>query len=556
MKFTVISDSAGTLRLIPSGAYELSHGEFVGAQNGQRRDLLAHPDRIFLYDGDFYASNGTRLVALQGQGQYALGAGNLSPVYLVNATRSLVDAAGNVVGSVGGGDALPEYSTFADLPAGAAGDRALVLTATGVPFINRKEAGLYRKGASSWDYVGAVPDGYFTDNVLRFFDNADPTKQVALELGGITSGTTRTVTLPDKSGTLAMLDDVAPGPQGPVGPQGPTGATGAAGPEGPQGIQGLQGIQGPAGPTGDAGPQGIQGIQGPAGPTGDTGPQGVQGVQGPAGPANTLSIGTVGTGTAAATITGTAPAQVLNLTLPQGPAGADSTVPGPTGPANSLAIGTVTTGAAGSSAAASITGTAPSQTLNLTIPRGDQGIQGIQGIQGPAGAGGYTAVLIPSNVVYNSATITTAANIEANTNSSDVWTISVPAGHTLIVRAILALTTAAATTGVALGVNATAGTGTVDLKLTSKVSVPVTNAAVATEVARSRRVSTTTASANIGNAILNTASTTDQGADLIAVLVNRGTDAATFRIKVGSEVASSAVTVLADSLIEYALAAI
>jgi hypothetical protein len=43
------------------------------------------------------------------------------------------------------------------------------------------------------------------------------------------------------------------------------------------------------------------------------------------------------------------------------------------GAPNSLAIGTVTTGAAGSAASATITGTAPSQTLNLTIPKGDAG---------------------------------------------------------------------------------------------------------------------------------------------------------------------------------------
>lgn len=65
---------------------------------------------------------------------------------------------------------------------------------------------------------------------------------------------------------------------------------------------------------------------------------------------------------------------------------------GPAGPANTLSIGTVTTGAAGSSASATITGTAPSQTLSLTIPRGDQGIQGIQGIQGPVGATGATGI--------------------------------------------------------------------------------------------------------------------------------------------------------------------
>jgi hypothetical protein len=60
----------------------------------------------------------------------------------------------------------------------------------------------------------------------------------------------------------------------------------------------------------------------------------------------------------------------------KGDDGKDSTVPGP---ANKLAIGTVSTGAPGSDAAASITGSAPSQVLGLTIP------QGLQGVRGPAG---------------------------------------------------------------------------------------------------------------------------------------------------------------------------
>jgi uncharacterized protein (TIGR02145 family) len=46
---------------------------------------------------------------------------------------------------------------------------------------------------------------------------------------------------------------------------------------------------------------------------------------------------------------------------------------GPVGPANSLSVGTVTTGASGSQAAATITGSAPNQVLNLTIPQGPQG---------------------------------------------------------------------------------------------------------------------------------------------------------------------------------------
>lgn len=58
-------------------------------------------------------------------------------------------------------------------------------------------------------------------------------------------------------------------------------------------------------------------------PTGERGPTGAQG---PAGPANVLSVGTVtSSGTASATLTGTSPSQVLNLVLPKGDAGTPAT---------------------------------------------------------------------------------------------------------------------------------------------------------------------------------------------------------------------------------------
>ena len=49
---------------------------------------------------------------------------------------------------------------------------------------------------------------------------------------------------------------------------------------------------------------------------------------------------------------------------------------GPTGPAINLSIGTVETGAPGSTATATITGTSPNYVLNLTIPAGPTGPAG------------------------------------------------------------------------------------------------------------------------------------------------------------------------------------
>lgn len=68
-----------------------------------------------------------------------------------------------------------------------------------------------------------------------------------------------------------------------------------------------------------------QGPTGPSGPQGEIGPTGATGATGPAGESPTLTIGTVTTGDpgteAAASITGTAPNFVLNLSIPQGPTG-------------------------------------------------------------------------------------------------------------------------------------------------------------------------------------------------------------------------------------------
>jgi hypothetical protein len=89
------------------------------------------------------------------------------------------------------------------------------------------------------------------------------------------------------------------------GPIGPTGATGEIGPTGPTGA------------TGEIGPTGPTGADGEIGPTGPTGADGET---------PTITIGTVTTGDpgteAAASITGTAPNFILNLTIPQGQPGA------------------------------------------------------------------------------------------------------------------------------------------------------------------------------------------------------------------------------------------
>lgn len=64
--------------------------------------------------------------------------------------------------------------------------------------------------AGAWILLNAA-SSVFSDAAFRVQDNGDATKQLALEVSGLTTGTTRTLTVPDKNGTLILAADAVPG---------------------------------------------------------------------------------------------------------------------------------------------------------------------------------------------------------------------------------------------------------------------------------------------------------------------------------------------------------
>lgn len=171
------------------------------------------------------------------------------------------------------------------------------------------------------------------------------------------------------------------------------------------------------------------------------------------------------------------------------------------------------------------------------------------------GGGGGLSYVLPSNVVYSGAA-TTATDIAANVDSADVWTISVPAGQRLKMESLVMFTTAAATTGAAVGCNmTTAATGAVNAILDVEITAPLTHAQATSAAHVIARSTSTTNNNTVGQATLNTAQTNPQvnGARVVASCVNRGAQPVTFRLKIGSEVVSSAVTVQANTAIDYQL---
>lgn len=84
----------------------------------------------------------------------------------------------------------------------------LVRASQGIWPISYKPAGIYYRTAnagalSDWAYAGTVPD-VFSDANFLLYDETDTSKNAQFQLSGITTGTTRTLTVPDASGTLQL----------------------------------------------------------------------------------------------------------------------------------------------------------------------------------------------------------------------------------------------------------------------------------------------------------------------------------------------------------------
>lgn len=110
-------------------------------------------------------------------------------------------------------DGEVEYHSNLPVTAGspAVNSAFLVRKGEGLYFISRKPAGIWVRELNNgnlddWKYAGTFSDLY-RDSNFRILNNADVSKQLAFNLSGIASGQTRTLTVPNASGTIALAGD-------------------------------------------------------------------------------------------------------------------------------------------------------------------------------------------------------------------------------------------------------------------------------------------------------------------------------------------------------------
>jgi hypothetical protein len=138
--------------------------------------------------------------------------------WVFNPFTAKLDFAGS--GGGGGSQYLDgEVQFYADLPI-AVGTPAidsafLVREGSGTWLINRKPAGIYIRlgntGAlTDWTYAGAFPD-VFSDANFTIYNASDATKEVKVDASSVSANTTRTLGLPNASGTIALLNNSSEG---------------------------------------------------------------------------------------------------------------------------------------------------------------------------------------------------------------------------------------------------------------------------------------------------------------------------------------------------------
>jgi hypothetical protein len=171
-----------------TGAVRLSSNEFVSSEgDGAEYELIGLVNDV---DGDRIEIGNDAGIPVR------ISAGALDEVRFVG-QEIVFEANAWVLGD--DVDLDPQIAVGTGVPADAKPDGSIYLRKDGT-----SATGLYTRQGGAWSAVGGGATS-FSDSAFEITDNGDATKIAKFEVSGITTGTTRTLTVPNASGTIALV---------------------------------------------------------------------------------------------------------------------------------------------------------------------------------------------------------------------------------------------------------------------------------------------------------------------------------------------------------------
>lgn len=204
---TDVSSTAAELNKLSGVTTTATQFNFLNTLSGDVQAQLAAKVGTSLTQNYMFVGDASNVVSTLAPGTngYVLTSVSGVPTWVspgVGGTVTSVAASGGTTGMSFTGSPITTSGTLTLTGTLAIANGGIGLTALGTALQSLR----VNAGATALEYF--TPSTDFADNAFRVSDNSDSTKKLAFELSSVTASTTRTLTVPDASGIIALTSDI------------------------------------------------------------------------------------------------------------------------------------------------------------------------------------------------------------------------------------------------------------------------------------------------------------------------------------------------------------